>query len=64
MFVISAFCTAVEGWERSVGTDRAKNEEILHSVNEERNILHTIKREEVDWIGHISRRNCLLKHIT
>jgi hypothetical protein len=31
---------------------------------EERNILHTIKRRNANWIGHILRRNCLLKHVT
>jgi hypothetical protein len=29
----------------------------------ERNIVHTIRRKEANWIGHIFRRNCLLKHI-
>jgi hypothetical protein len=33
------------------------------TVNEERNILHTIKRRKAKWTGHILRRNCLLKHI-
>jgi hypothetical protein len=32
-------------------------------VKEERNILHTIKRRKANWIGHILRRNCLLKHV-
>jgi hypothetical protein len=32
-------------------------------VKEERNIVHTIKRRKANWIGHILRRNCLLKHI-
>jgi hypothetical protein len=32
-------------------------------VQEERNILHTIKRRKANWIGHILRRNCLLKHV-
>jgi hypothetical protein len=40
-----------------------RNEEILHRVQEERNILHTIKRRKANWIGHILRRNCLLKHV-
>jgi hypothetical protein len=31
-------------------------------VKEERNILHTIRRK-ANWIGHVLRRNCLLKHI-
>jgi hypothetical protein len=44
-------------------TDRVRNEEVLHRVNEERNSLHTIKRRKANWIGHILRRNCLLKHV-
>ena len=39
------------------------NEEILYRVNEERNILGTGKRGKENWIGHISRRNCVLIHI-
>ena len=26
-------------------------------------MLHTIKRRKANWIGHISCRNCLLKHV-
>jgi hypothetical protein len=40
-----------------------RNEEVLHRVKEERNIVHTIKRRKANWIGHILRRNCLLKHV-
>jgi hypothetical protein len=40
-----------------------RNEEVLHKVKEERNILHTIKRRKANWIGHILRRNCLLKRV-
>jgi hypothetical protein len=40
-----------------------RNEEVLHRVKEERNIVHTIKSREANWIGHILRRNCLLKHV-
>jgi hypothetical protein len=32
-------------------------------VKEERNIVHTIKRRKANWIGHILRRNCLLKQV-
>ena len=39
-----------------------RNEEVLHIVTDERNILHTIKRRKADWIVHILRRNCVLKH--
>jgi hypothetical protein len=44
-------------------TDRVRNEEALHRVKEERNVLHTIKRRKANWIGHILRGNCLLKHV-
>jgi hypothetical protein len=44
-------------------TDRVRNEEALHRVKEERNILHTIQIRKANWIGHIWRRNCLLKHV-
>jgi hypothetical protein len=37
--------------------------EVLLRVSEQRNILHTIKRRKINWIGHILCRNCLLKHI-
>ena len=50
--------------EKISRTDRMRNEEVLHRVKEERNILHTIKRRKANWIGHILCRNCLLKHTT
>jgi hypothetical protein len=49
--------------EKISWTDRVRNEEVLHRVKEERNIVHTIKRRKANWIGHILRRNCLLKHV-
>jgi hypothetical protein len=58
--------TFIRNWtrmEKMSWTDRVKNEEVLHGVKEERNILLTMKRAEVKWIGHILRRNCLLKHV-
>jgi hypothetical protein len=32
-------------------------------VNEQRNILHEIRKRKANWIGHILRRNCLLKQV-
>jgi hypothetical protein len=49
--------------EKISWTDRVRSEEVIHSVKEERNILHTVKGRKVNWIGHILRRNCLLKHV-
>jgi hypothetical protein len=37
--------------------------EVLRRVKKESNILHTIKGTKANWIGHILRRNCLLKHV-
>jgi hypothetical protein len=34
-----------------------------YRVKEERNILHTIKGWKANWIGHVLRRKCLLKHV-
>jgi hypothetical protein len=44
-------------------TDCVRSQEVLHIVQEERNILHAIKRTKADWIGHILCINCLLKHV-
>jgi hypothetical protein len=49
--------------EKIVWSDRARNEEVLHSVNEDKNILHTINRRKANWIGHILSRNCLRIHV-
>jgi hypothetical protein len=40
-----------------------RKEKVLLMVNEKRNILHEIRKREADWIGHILRRNSLLKLI-
>jgi hypothetical protein len=49
--------------EKIIWADRVRNEEVLNRVKEERNIVYTIKRRKANWIGHILRRNCLLKHV-
>jgi hypothetical protein len=40
-----------------------RNEEVLHRVQEERNIILTVKIKNINWIGHILRRNCVLQHV-
>ena len=40
-----------------------RNEEVLLRVNEQRNILREIRKRKANWIGHILRRNCLLKQV-
>ena len=44
-------------------TDHVKNEEVLLRVNEQRNILHEIRKRKAIWIGHILRRKYLLKPV-
>jgi hypothetical protein len=40
--------------------DNVRNEEVLLTVKEQKNILHEISKQKVNWIGYILRRNCLL----
>ena len=49
--------------EKISWTDHVRNEEVLQRVKEERNVLQTMQRKKANWIGHILRRNCLLKHV-
>jgi hypothetical protein len=49
--------------EKICWSDRVRDEEVLQRVKEDRNMLQTIKRKKVNWIGHILPRNCLLKHV-
>jgi hypothetical protein len=44
-------------------TDHVRYEEKLQRVDEDRNILQTIKRRKAIWIGHISHRKCHLQHL-
>jgi hypothetical protein len=47
--------------EKITWAERVKNE-VICAVKVERNILLKIKRTKANWIGHIWRRKCLLKH--
>ena len=49
--------------EKISWTDHVRNEEVLLQFNEQRNILHAIRKRKANWIGHILRRNCLLKQV-
>ena len=41
-------------------TDRVENE-VLRTIREGKNFLHTRKLRRANWIGHILRMNCLLE---
>ena len=49
--------------EKNSWTDHVRNEEVLIRVNEQRNILHEIRKRKANWIGQILGRNCLLQHV-
>ena len=49
--------------EKISWADHGRNEEVLLRVNEQRNILHEIRKRKANWIGHIVRRNCLLQQV-
>ena len=44
--------------EKISWTNHVRNEDVLLRVNEQRNILHEIRKRKANWIGHILRRNC------
>ena len=37
--------------------------EVYHRVEEERNILHTIKKRKANWASIILGTNCLIKQV-
>jgi len=49
--------------EKISWTDHVRNEEVLLRVNEQRNILHEIRKRKANWIGYILRGNCLLQRV-
>jgi len=49
--------------EKISWTDRVRNGEVLHRVKEKRNIVHAVKGGKDNWVSHILRRNCVLKHV-
>ena len=40
-----------------------RSDEVLHRVEEERNVVQTANRRKANWIGQILCRNCLLKQV-
>ena len=48
-------------FEKNIQTDRVRNE-VLHRVQQERDILYAINSSQDNLIGHSSLRNCFLIH--
>jgi hypothetical protein len=51
------------GWWRITVGVTVTNEDVLHRVKEERDIVYTLKERKTNWISHTLCRNCLLKHV-
>jgi hypothetical protein len=49
--------------EKIIWTYHVRNEEVLLRVKEQRNILHEMRKQKANWIGHILGRNCLLQQV-
>ena len=49
--------------EKNSLTEHVRNEEVLLRVNEQRNILHEIRKRTSNWIGHILRRKRFLQQV-
>jgi len=49
--------------EKISWADHVRNEDVLLRVNEQKNVLHEIRKRKANWIGHILRRTCLLQRI-
>jgi len=63
MYICMYICMYVCMLEKISWTDHGRNEDVLLRVNEQRNILHEIRKRKANWIDHILRRNCLLKQV-
>ena len=50
--------------EKISWTDRVRNEELLRTFKEERDILRTITRRKTNWVSRIFSRKCLPRHVT
>jgi hypothetical protein len=49
--------------EKISWSDRKRNKEVFLRFKKQRNILHKITEPNVNWIGHILRRNCLPQRV-
>jgi len=49
--------------EKISWTEHVRNEELLHRVKKDKNMLHKINRIKANYISHILLRNCLLKKL-
>ena len=55
-------CGSKEGCTRSVGPIAWKIK--YYTESRRKGISYIQQRQKTNWIGHMLRRNCLLKHVT
>ena len=44
-------------------SEKVTNGQVLDRIGEKRTLLNNILRRKANWIGHILRRNCLLRDV-
>ena len=49
--------------EKISWTDHVRDEKVLLTVKDHRNILHEISKRKANWIGHNLCRNSLLQQV-
>ena len=49
--------------EKVIRSEKVTNEEILERTGEKRTLINNIICRKANWIGHILRRNCLLRDV-
>ena len=62
-YVIKTWIVVLLNKKKYIYSYHVRNEEVLLRVNEQRNILHEIRKRKANCIGHILRRNCLLQQV-
>jgi hypothetical protein len=50
--------------EKTSCIDCVRNEDVLHRVKKDKNMLRTVNGRKGNLIGHMLRRNCLVKRVT
>lgn len=53
-------------WRKMEGVswdEKVRNEEVLKRIGEDRQILNKIKSRKMNWLGHVMRRECLLRTV-
>ena len=50
--------------EKITWSEEVTNHQVIERIGEKRTLINNVQRRKVNWIGHILRRNCLLRDAT